>query len=78
MAFAGASAERLVVPPTLPARTGSAWAGPGQPAPVTFPIPINASLIGRTLYVQGRLTDRKPGALIPIGLADGFALTLQP
>jgi len=78
MAFVGAMGERLIVPPNMPARTGTAWAGPGQPAPVTFPIPVNASLIGRTLYVQGRLTDRKVGALIPIGLADGFALTLQP
>ena len=78
MTAPGADGERLVATPLLPTRTGNAWQGPGIPAPVTYPIPSNVSLLGRTLYVQGRLADKSIGAAIPLALTDGFALTLQP
>lgn len=77
MAAPGTSGELLIGTPTLFNRAGLAWAGPGNPAPVVVPIPSNIGLIGRTLYVQGRLVDRV-GAPIRTGLANGFALTLQP
>lgn len=78
MSAPGTSGERLLAAPALSSRTGTAWTGPGFPAPVVFKIPANASLVGRTLFVQGRLVDGSAGALIPLALADGFALTLQP
>jgi PKD repeat protein len=77
MSAPGANGENLLGTPTLFTRTGAPWQGPGIPAPVVVPIPSSLSLIGRTLYVQGRLLDR-PGTPIRVGLADGFALTLQP
>jgi len=77
MSAPGASGELLIGTPTLFNRASSAWAGPGTPAPVVVPIPTSVTLIGRTLFVQGRLLD-KVGAPIRTGLADGFALTLQP
>jgi hypothetical protein len=78
MSAPGTNGERLISAPTISQRSGAAWLGRGIPAPVVFPIPASASLIGRTLYVQGRLLDSSPGARIAVGLADGFALTLQP
>jgi len=78
MSAPGASGERLIAAPTLTSRTGTPWQGPGIPAPVVFQIPTSTSLLGRTLFVQGRLVDGSAGALIPLALADGFALTLQP
>jgi hypothetical protein len=78
MSAPGTSGERLIAAPTFATRTGSAWQGPGNPAPVVFQIPSNLSLVGRTLFVQGRLLDGSAGAPIPLALADGFALTLQP
>jgi PKD repeat protein len=77
MSAPGASGERLIGTTLALNRAGSAWQGAGNPAPVTVSVPANASLIGRTLYVQGRIVDAL-GAPIRIGLADGFALTLQP
>jgi hypothetical protein len=78
MSVPGTSGERLIAAPTLATRTGSPWQGPGIPAPVVFQLPTSASLIGRTLFVQGRLADGSAGAPIPLALTDGFALTLQP
>jgi PKD repeat protein len=78
MSAPGASGELLLGSPILWTRSGSAWQGPGVPGPVVVPIPASTSLLGRTLFVQGRLNDRTTGAAITLGLADGFALTLQP
>ncbi len=70
--------ELLIATPVLWTRRGAAWTAPGDPAAVVYPVPNNASLLGRTLYVQGRLLDGSSGAPIPIGFADGFALTFGP
>ena len=70
--------ELLIAGSLAFSRRGSAWAGPGNPAPVVYPIPNLTSLLGRTLYVQGRLQDRSLGAAIPLAFADGFALTFRP
>jgi len=59
-------------------RRGTPWTGPGNPAPVVMAIPNDAGLVGRTLYVQGRMQDARSGAAIPLAFADGFALTFQP
>ncbi len=77
MTAVGASGELLIGTPTLLNRAGLSWAGAGNPAPVVVPITRPVSLIGRTLFVQGRLVD-SVGAPIRTGLANGFALTLQP
>jgi PKD repeat protein len=69
--------ELLFSNPIALSRTGSAWTGAGNPAPVVFQIPNNASFLGRTLYVQGRLQDGSAGAAIPLAFADGFALTFR-
>jgi PKD repeat protein len=78
MSAPGTSGERLIAAPTYALRSGAPWQGPGFPAPVVFQLPSNASLLGRTLFVQGRLVDGSAGAPIPLALAGGFALTLQP
>jgi len=73
-----ASGELLIAPPTYFSRRGPAWTGPGNPAPVVYQIPLNTSLLGRTLYIQGRMLDASPGAAIPLAFADGFAITFRP
>jgi hypothetical protein len=73
-----APGENLIGSPLAFTRLGTAWTGPGNPAPVAYSIPRNTSLIGRTLYVQGRMQDGSAGAAIPIAFADGFALTFRP
>ena len=78
MAAPRTSGELLIAAPLAFSRRGTAWIGPGNPAPVTYAIPNNASFLGRTLYVQGRLQDGSPGALIPLSFADGYALTFGP
>ncbi|NOT29080.1 MAG: PKD domain-containing protein [Planctomycetes bacterium] len=70
--------ELLIAGSLAFSRRATAWTGPGNPAPVVYPIPNLASLLGRTLYVQGRLQDRSLGAAIPLAFADGFALTFRP
>jgi PKD repeat protein len=77
MSAPGTAGELLVGSPLLLTRRGAAWTGPGNPAPVAFQIPNQASFIGLTLYVQGRLLDRSAGAPIRIGYADGYALTFR-
>jgi hypothetical protein len=77
MSAPGAPGEQLFNNPIVVTRTGSAWTGPGNPAPVVFQIPNNLSFVGRTMYVQGRLQDSSPGAAIPLSFANGFALTFQ-
>ena len=69
--------ELLVASPLLFSRRGTAWTGPGNPAPVVYAIPRNASFIGRTMYIQGRMQDLA-SAPIPLAFADGFALTFRP
>ncbi len=78
MSAARTPGELLIANPTAFTRRGTAWLGPGTPAPVVYAIPSNASLLGRTLYVQGRLQDRSAGAAIPLSFADGYALTFRP
>ena len=73
-----ANGELLVGSPLYLTRQGTGWTGPGNPAPVVLTIPPDPTLIGRTFYVQGRLQDASPGALVPLAFADGFALTLRP
>lgn len=55
---------------------GSPWTGPGNPAPVAMKVPVDCRLLGLTLYAQGALIDPSVGAPIPIGLTDGFELTV--
>ncbi len=76
----GASGELLLDPraPLFRKTMGAPWQGPGQPAAVTFRIPRSVSLLGTSLYLQGRLLDATPGALVPVGLTDGVKLTLGP
>lgn len=73
----GPFGEWLLGEPTFLTRSGATWQGPGLPAEVAFRIPNRAGLVGRTFYVQGRLVD-SPDSPLPIGLADGFALTIGP
>jgi hypothetical protein len=58
--------------------TGAPWIGPGNPAPVSFRIPNSAALLGSALYLQGRLVDATPGALVRTALTDGVKLTIGP
>ena len=67
MSAPGAEGELLLGTPILWTRSGLAWRGPGTPAAVAVPIPSSASMLGRTLFVQGRLVDRTTGAAIPVG-----------
>jgi len=55
---------------------GGSWAGAGTPNAIPLAIPATPSLAGLALYAQGVLID--PGGVIPIGLADGFELCIQP
>ncbi len=77
MAGPGIDGE-LLIGRVFRAYTGAAWAGAGIPAPVNVAIPNNVNLVGRKLYVQGRLADDSPGATVPLGFANGFEITLQP
>ena len=80
MSAPGALGEILIsiLPPNpFEVITGTGlWAGPGSPAPVLLPIPDLCTLSGVTVYTQGLLLDLSPGALIPIGLTDGLAITI--
>ena len=71
------SCGELLIGPLLFSRRGTPWTGPGKPAPVVYALPTNASFIGRTLYIQGRMQDRA-GSAIPLAFADGFAITFGP
>ena len=71
------TAGELLVGTIAWSRRGTAWIGAGNPAPVVYPIPNNKSLLGLTLYVQGRLLDQSMGVLIPLAFADGYALTFR-
>ncbi len=57
---------------------GPAWQGPGMHAPVDFSLPNRMNLVGRKLYVQGRIVDTTPGASVPVGFAGAFEITIQP
>ena len=80
MAGGGASGELLLDPrkPLFRKVTGAPWQGPGIPAAVSFRIPLSPGLLGSVLYLQGRLLDGTPGALVPVGLTDGVKLTIGP
>jgi hypothetical protein len=78
MTAPGSSGEVLVsrTPPNpFLRRTGAPWTGAGNPAPVDVPIPMNASLIGRTYHLQGQLISTS--GPIPRGLTQAFAVTFQ-
>lgn len=77
MSAPGTPGELLFSSPIALTRLGSAWTGPGNPAPIVLAIPNNTSFLGRTMYVQGRLEDKSTGAAIPLSFADGFALTFR-
>ncbi len=57
-----------------PLLVGSLWSGPGNPAPVDFPIPFVPSIVGYALDVQGMLFDPS-GSAVKFGLTDGYRLT---
>ncbi|HEX6883580.1 MAG TPA: PKD domain-containing protein [Planctomycetota bacterium] len=80
MAGGGASGELLLDPTAPLARSysGPPWLGPGQPVGVTLKLPANAAFLGRFLYLQGRLVDGSPGAVLRVGLANGVRLRLGP
>ncbi len=80
MAGGGASGELLLDArtPLFRKATGAPWSGPGNPAPVSFRIPNSAALLGSALYLQGRLVDATPGALVRTALTDGVKLTIGP
>ncbi len=78
MAGPGANGELLLDPskPLFRKATGAPWTTPGVPARVSFRIPATPALLGASLYLQGRLVDGTPGALVPTALTDGVKLTL--
>jgi len=68
----------LLLDPALPITgvLGGQWSGPGSPVPFPLTIPNASALVGVSVYTQGVLLD--PFGAVPIGLADGFELTIQP
>lgn len=77
MAGSGAQGELLVdlAGPYL-AVAGPTWTGTGNPARLPLGVPLDLSLVGRFLYVQGALLDFSATTSAPIGLANGAKLTL--
>ena len=67
MGGAGAPGELLlgVAPPPFLVVAGAPWAGPGTPAPIALPIPVDATLLGASFFAQGLLFDMSPGRPFP-------------
>ncbi|MEC7582898.1 MAG: hypothetical protein VYE77_01155 [Planctomycetota bacterium] len=77
MGMTGPVGELLVDPSSQPIGVlGGLWAGPGQPTTFSIAIPNLSTLTGLCIYAQGALLD--PIGPVPIGLADGFELCIQP
>lgn len=55
---------------------GAPWAGAGNPAPVDLALPFVPGLVGTAVYVQGALLDFVAAGGVPVGLTEGFELTL--
>jgi hypothetical protein len=72
MAGAGANGEILVdLGAVAQSYIGAPWAGPLQPAPFGFSIPIDLAFYGVPVFFQGALLDPTPGAAVPIGVTTG-------
>ncbi len=68
MSAPGAAGEVLVDVTQAQLYFGPLWQGPGQPAVLSFPIPLDLVFYGAVVFFQGALVDLAPGAAIPIGL----------
>jgi len=81
MAGPGAPGELLIsiIPPNpVLWFQGGSWSGPGSPAPVTIPIPLQAGLAGVTIYAQGALWDPSFTFGVGIGLTEAISFTIGP
>jgi len=78
MAGPGAVGELVIalVPAPFKIIQGPPWSG--APTIVPLPIPNQAGLIGRTIYVQGQLLDPTAALGVDRGLTTGYELTFQP
>ena len=80
MAGVGAPGELLIslAPPPFLVLAGAPWAGPGTPAPIALPIPVDTTILGASFYAQGLLVDTSPGATVSFGLTDAVELQVGP
>ena len=76
----GAAGELLVsvAPPPFLVLAEAPWVGPGAPAPIALPIPVDPTILGASFYAQGLLVDTSPGATVPFGLTDAVELRVGP
>ena len=77
----GADGELLInniAPDPFLVLPGGTWAGPGTPTEVSVPIPVNANLIGVSLYVQGQLIDVSNALGVINGLTTAIEMIIQP
>lgn len=75
--MAGPTGELLVDPASQPLGVlGGVWQGPGMPVAFPLAIPSVPALVGAAFHAQGVLLDLV--GPVPIGLADGFQLCIQP
>ena len=56
--------------------TGAPWSGPGTPGPIPAQIPVDRTLVGSSVFLQGLMLDLSPGAAIPFGLAEAVELRI--
>ena len=80
MGGVGAPGELLIglAPPPFLVLAGAPWIGPGTPAPIALTIPLDAALLGASVYAQGLLFDTSPGATVAFGLTDAVELQVGP
>jgi hypothetical protein len=54
------------------------WAGPGYPLPCAYPVPLDGSLVGISVYCQGVLIDATGGPGARLVLTDAAELRIAP
>ena len=57
---------------------GTPWSSAGSSARVNLPIPLDPSLLGTSLYVQGFLLDPAQTFGVRVGLTDAMKLIVGP